>query len=316
MKLSLAPIHGMTLAHYRNTYHEIFANIDSYYAPFIATTHMRKKKSNIFRDILTKNNNPNIDLIPQLIGNNADDFSYFASVIADMGYREINWNIGCPFPRVTKKIKGSGLLEHPHMIENFLSKLFFDKDYEISVKLRLGYANLTEGIKVINILNKYPLKNITIHGRVGTQKYEGTVDHDAFENLRAMSRHDVIYNGDIYKHSDFKAIKAKYPMIDSFMIGRGALRNPFMASEIKGVITPDNIKKEKMRKFHDSIYRHTDENTSAEIFLCSRMKEFWIYAAWHLDNDGSFIKNIEQCRTRGQYDECVDKMFSEFKWYT
>lgn len=316
MKLSLAPIHGMTLAHYRNIYNEIFGHIDSYYAPFIATTHMRKANSKVFKDILVENNTSSIDLIPQLIGNNADDFNYFASVIANKGYDEINWNIGCPFPRVTKKTKGSGLLEHPEMVDDFLSKVTSNSsNYKISVKLRLGYTDLRQGIEIVGLLNRYPLKNITIHGRVGIQKYEGVVDLDGFETLRSMSEHEVIYNGDIYNHDDFKKIHEHFPMIDNFMMGRGALRNPFLASEIKGIITPDDIKKEKMKIFHDNMYKYTADNTSADIYLCSRMKEFWIYASRHLDKDGSFISQIEQCRTRDEYDECVDGMFSNFKWY-
>lgn len=315
MKLSLAPIHGMTLAHYRNVYNEIFGHIDTYYAPFIATTHMRKSASKVFSDILPENNNKSLDLIPQLIGNSASDFRHFASVISEMGYKEINWNIGCPFPRVTKKTKGSGLLEHPDMIDEFLSEVCRDDSYKLSVKLRLGYSDLSEGIKVIDVLNNYPLKDITIHGRVGIQKYEGVVDLDGFEALRSMSKHEVTYNGDIYNHEDFKNIQTRFPMIDNFMMGRGALRNPFLASEIKGIVTPDNIKLEKMKAFHDSLYKHTDENTSADIYMCSRMKEFWVYASKHIDPDGSFMNSVEQCRTKDDYDRCVDGMFRRMKWY-
>ncbi|MGB3366621.1 MAG: tRNA-dihydrouridine synthase family protein [Acidaminobacteraceae bacterium] len=315
MKLSLAPIHGMTLAHYRNVYDEIFGHIDTYYAPFIATTHMRKSASKVFNDILPKNNNSNIDLIPQLIGNSASDFRHFTSVITKMGYKEINWNIGCPFPRVTKKTKGSGLLEHPQMIDEFLSEVCKDDNYKLSVKLRLGYSNLSEGIKVVDVLNNYPLKGLTIHGRIGIQKYEGVVDLDGFEALRSISKHEITYNGDIYDHSDFKNILERFPMIDNFMIGRGALRNPFLASEIKSVITPNDIKIKKMKAFHDSIYRYTNENTSADIYLISRMKEFWIYASKHLSPDGSFMNQVEQCKTKDQYDRYVDGMFEDMKWH-
>lgn len=314
MKLYLAPIHGTTLSPYRNIYSEIFGGFDLYCAPFIATTSMRKASSPIFKDILKEFNNENVDLIPQLIGNNGSDFSYFASVISSKGYDEINWNIGCPFPRVANKKKGSGILPYPDMIRRFLDEVCLDDSYGLSVKLRLGMYDLSEGIEVIDILNEYPLKGITIHGRVGTQKYEGVVDYDGFDHLRASSCHEVTYNGDIFTHTDFINVQNKFPTIDKFMIGRGALKNPFLASSIKGDFTPDDIKVKKMKEFHDQIYKKTKITTSSDFYLCSRMKEFWASAYTHLESNDDFIRNIEKTITSTDYTRLVENMFEKANW--
>ncbi len=105
MKLSLAPIQGMTIAPFRNAYADIFEGIDLFYAPFITTTESHKTGPGLFKDILPESNFSTERVIPQLLGNDGDEFSHFASIITDMGYEEINWNIGCPYPMVTKKKK-------------------------------------------------------------------------------------------------------------------------------------------------------------------------------------------------------------------
>ncbi len=315
MKLFLAPIQGMTIAYYRNLYSELFGGIDAYYAPFIATTGVRKSSTSLFKDIDKEFNNKNIEVVPQLLGNNADDFKYFAKKIVDRGYKEINWNIGCPFPTVTKKKKGSGILPHPDMIKNFLDEVCLDESFDLTVKLRLGLNNLEEGMKVIELLNDYPLKGVMIHGRTGAQKYEGTVDLDAFETMYSKSKHEMTYNGDIFTVEDFKKIQARFPNINNFMIGRGALIDPFLPAAIKGVILSDDQKILKIKEFHDSAYNHYKSILSGDKHLCDKMKEFWAYTSVNIDQDGKFMKKIRKCKTDAVYSDLVKEKFkSQLKW--
>ncbi|BEP28535.1 tRNA-dihydrouridine synthase family protein [Helicovermis profundi] len=309
MKLSLAPIQGITLAHYRNIYSEIFGGVDSYYTPFIATSSLRKIVPSIYKDIIPQNNNNNIDIIPQLLSNNGSDFNFFASTIADMGYKEINWNIGCPSHTVTKKKKGSGILAYPDMVNKFLDEVCTNKQYDLTVKLRLGLNSLDEGINIIELLNNYPLKSVIIHARTGIQKYEGTVNLESFEILNSLSKHEVTYNGDIFTNEDFIKIKNRFPMVNSFMIGRGALRDPFLPSTIKGIITPTSEKIAKIKEFHDFIFNHYKKVLYGDKHLCDKMKEFWIYTSVHIDPSGKFLKKLKKCNTTSVYLDIIDKMF-------
>ena len=308
MKLFLAPIQGMTLAYYRNIYADIFGGIDAYYSPFIATTSMRKDSLALFKDILPEFNNKDLNIVPQLLGNNGSDFRYFTNKIVDMGYKEINWNIGCPFPMVTKKKKGSGILPYPDMIKEFLDEVCLDDSYDLTVKIRLGLNNLEEGIKVVELLNEYPLSGVIIHGRTGIQKYTGTVDLDAFEVLNSACKHEVTYNGDIFSLDDFKKIHARFPSINNFMLGRGALRDPFLPSAIKGndVLTADKII--KIKEFHDSVYNHYKNVLSGDKHLGDKMKEFWTYMSIHIDPSGKYMKKIRKCRTNAAYLDVINQM--------
>lgn len=310
MKLSLAPIQGMTLAHYRNQFSEIFGGIDDYYSPFIATCDMRKADSSLFKDLLPKFNKDSLNLIPQLLGNNASDFRYFASTIVDMGYKEINWNIGCPYPTVTKKKKGSGILPYPDMIRTLLDEVCSDDSYDLTIKMRLGLESHEEGIKIIKLLNDYPLKGVIIHGRTGAQKYSGEVDLDSFEILYSACKHEVTYNGDIFTYDDFKRISERFPLIENFMLGRGALRNPFLPFMIKNNGVPAEDKLIKIKEFHDSIYKHYKSILSGDTHVCDKMKEFWYYTSDLVDPSGKSLKKIKKCRTCESYSEVVNKMLS------
>lgn len=313
MKLSLAPIQGSTEAHYRNHFAAIFGGIDSYYAPFISTTAIQMSSPKLFKDLFPEFNDSQLNIVPQILGNNSTDFKDFASYIANMGYTKINWNIGCPFPTVTKKKKGSGLLAHPDMIHHFLEDVCKDLSYDLSIKMRLGFKHLEEGAKVIEILNDYPINEVIIHARTGIQKYAGTVDLDAFSELHAACKHEVAYNGDIYTLEDYKNISKRFPLINHFMIGRGALRDPFLPSLIKGQEILASEKIEKIQMFHQAVFEHNKATLSGDRHVCDRMKEFWTYLSVNIDPEGRYIKKIRKCHQIDAYSDMVSQMLEAAK---
>lgn len=308
MNLFLAPIQGMTIAFYRNAFARIFGGIDAYYAPFIATTGMNKVNNLLLKDLLAEHNDPAVKLVPQLLGNNGEDFRRFSAAIAGLGYNEINWNIGCPFPTVTKKIKGSGILPYPDMIRKFLDIACADTAYSITVKMRLGLDNPEEGARVIEALNEYPISGVVMHARTGVQMYTGNVDLDSFEALISSCKHDVTYNGDIFSYADFMRISSRFPAIKNFMLGRGALQDPFLPSFIKGKATSSTNKLNMIGQFHDEIFNYYKIRTSGDKHLCDKMKEFWTYMSVHTDKDGKLFKKIKKCHTTAAYLETVNQI--------
>lgn len=310
MNLSLAPIQGMTLSAYRNAFSKIFGGIDTYYSPFITTCDIKKASPLLFKDLLPEINEAEVKVIPQLLSNNGSDFKFFASTLVDMGYKEINWNIGCPFPMVTNKKKGSGLLPYTDLIKQFLDSACADHDYTITVKMRLGLHNPEEGMGVMNLLNQYPLGGVIIHPRTGIQMYTGHVDLDAFEALNTSCKHEITYNGDIFNYEDFIRIQQRFPSINNFMLGRGALRDPFLPSIIKGQIIPPSKKINMIRHFHDEIYNHYKNRVSGDQHLCDKMTEFWTYMSVHTDMYGKFMKKIKKCRSSNEYLDVVSQILS------
>lgn len=315
MKLFLAPMQGMTIANYRNQHHKLFGGFDEYHAPFVSTSDVRKVGKPLFKDILPENNDPETHLVPQLLSNNGKDFRYYANLITEFGYKEINFNVGCPFPTVTKKKKGSGLLQYPELLKDILDEATKDDHYDLTVKMRLGYNELSEGLEVMKLLNTYDLKGVTIHGRTGIQKYTGTVDLDAFETLYQACDHKVTYNGDIFTVEDYKRIQDRFPDIDQFMLGRGALTDPFLASEIKGATYAPELKMNMLTDFHESIFHYFKETLSGDKHICDKMKEFWMHMSVNVDHDGKFYKKIKKCRHVNDYLAIVHQQLKNGHWH-
>jgi len=316
MKLLLAPIQGVTIAEYRNSYDKLFGGIDAYYAPFISPTNKEETHPSFFDDILPEVNNSTLNMVPQLLGNDGNNFRDYASTIVDMGYKEINWNIGCSFSIVTKKKKGAGILSHPDMIKKFLDEVCKDTNYDLTVKMRLGMNHTDEGIKAIETLNDYPLSGVMIHARTGIQQYTGQVDLDAFETLYSNSKHKMTYNGDIFTFEDYIKIQERFPLLDSFMLGRGALTDPFLASTIKGHDIPAGQKMKLITSFHDTIYNHYKKNTPRENHFLNKMKEFWTYTHVHLDPEKQFIRRIRLSQTNEEYLKVVKDILCDTNQWT
>lgn len=313
MKILFAPLQGLTESHFRTEFKRTFGNVDAYYAPFITATERKKSNISLFKDIFPEYNDINY-IVPQLLSNNGSDFNYFASVIKEMGYKEINWNIGCPFPIVRKKKRGSGILPYPDLIKKVLDDVCKNLDYDLTVKMRLGLYEPEEGIEVIKVLNNYPLKGIMIHARTGQQMYTGSVDLNAFETLYAQAKHDVTYNGDINTYEDYERLMKRFPNLKSIMLGRGALADPFLPAKIKGIHIPNQDKLSRIKSYHDGILKYYEAYPSKQAHLRERnitnkMKEFWIYTIPHLDPNGTFLAEIKRVTTLEAYQEIMKRLF-------
>jgi len=185
-QIYLAPIQGITDFIFRDLFCRHFHGIDKVFAPFVRFQNdLEIKKSQII-DLLPANNNGKC-FVPQVLSNNADEIIYFANYISDLGYSELNWNLGCPFPMLVKRQLGSGLLPFADRIEQILSKVFQMVTIQFSIKMRLGFSDKAESIQVLNVLNKFSLSEIIIHPRLGTQIYKGVVDLEAFTNCLLAS---------------------------------------------------------------------------------------------------------------------------------
>ena len=121
MILSLAPMEGITGHVFRRVHAECFGALDCYYTPFLPPPRVGNRfGGKAFKEI-DPANNQGLNVVPQLMSKNADEFVWAAQVLADMGYREVNLNLGCPSGTVVAKGKGSGFLRNLDELEVFLS---------------------------------------------------------------------------------------------------------------------------------------------------------------------------------------------------
>ena len=221
-----SPLQGFTDHKFRNAFNHFFGGIDTFYAPYIRLNGKMVIKNSYKRDIALENNTE-LEVIPQIITNDVDEFLFVSKYIRELGYKELNWNLGCPYPMVTKRGMGSGLIHDSKKIDSILHKVHNESDVLVSMKMRMGYENPEEILDTLPILDKYPLKNIAIHARIGKQLYKGGTDLEAFQKCLDNTKHKMYYNGDITSVAAFKKLQERFPSIDHWMIGRGLIADPF-----------------------------------------------------------------------------------------
>ena len=233
--LILAPMQGLTELLFRKVYHQCFPGaIDYSVSPFLSLTHGNLADAwKKIDDVLPEANLNSIPVIPQILGKEPDEFVALANRLHDIGYNEINWNIGCPMRRVTAKHRGSGILPYPDEVRAILDSVVPRLLPSLSIKMRLGLHSPDEIFRLIPILNDYPLSNVTIHPRTGRQQYTGQVDLDTLDRVLPLLHHRVIYNGDIITPADYRRIRQMFPQIENHMIGRGILYDPLLPLRIK-----------------------------------------------------------------------------------
>ncbi|MCX7549939.1 tRNA dihydrouridine synthase [Xanthomarina sp. F2636L] len=308
LTLLSSPLQGFTDFRFRNAFHHYFGGIDTFYAPYIRLNGKLKIKQSYQNDLLPENNTT-LEVIPQVITNHADEFLYVAKYVQSLGYKELNWNLGCPYPMVTKSGMGSGLICNPNRINEVLDKAHTETDILVSMKMRMGYENAEEILETFPILDQYPLKSIAIHARIGKQLYKGPVDLDAFEKCIGSTKHKLYYNGDITSVTAFKEIEKRFPGIDHFMIGRGLIADPFLPNMIKNNSTeyPEN-RWEIFSEFHDSIYQQYDEYLSGPTPIKMKMLGFWEYFSQATSNPKKTYKAIKKATNPIKYRLAVDQI--------
>lgn len=290
MKLYFAPLEGITTYMYRNIHNEMFGGCDAYYAPFITPSDNEKIGRKGFRDVLPVNNK-GVNLKLQVLTNNTDSFLKFVDRIREDGHNEVNLNLGCPSGTVTGKGRGSGLLKNPEALDVFFENIFSKTDATITVKTRLGFSEPTEMEKLIQIYNKYPIKELTVHPRTRADFYKGALHMDAFDKVYEMSKNPLCYNGDIRTKEDYFRICEKYPNLHGVMIGRGAIINPAIFREINGgksVIT------EELLKFSSKLAESYNIHLDAPVFTLHKMKEVWIFMMENYPEETKILKAVRK----------------------
>ncbi len=309
MLLSLAPMEGITGYAFRRVHAEVFGALDRYYTPFISPlpkvgTPFSKRNS---RE-LAPANNEGLNVVPQLLANDADRFVWAAGLLADMGYKEVNLNLGCPSGTVVAKEKGSGLLLNPDRLEAFLANVCERSPLPVSVKTRVGIASGNEYDELLALFCRCGIAEIVVHPRVQKDFYSGSPRQGLYGKTLECAPFPVAYNGDIFTLGDFNTLVAAYPQTRHVMLGRGLLANPALAREIRG---GEGLTCEELKRFHDKLYEsHTNDMGGNAVF---RMKEWWGYAKCAFADPSSVHRIMRKTRRADEYEAAERKIFSTEK---
>ena len=309
MDFYLAPLEGINGQIYRNAFNKYFKGPDKYFMPFLhpkSYGHLSLRE----KEELACENNQGMKVVPQILTNDVEDFLKVAQKLQEYDYQEVNFNLGCPSASVVNKGRGSGFLAAPKQLEIFLTKVFDKCKMDISIKTRLGKDSATEFFELLEIFNKYPLKELIVHPRTRQDFYGNQPDWTMFGEAMKSSKASVCYNGDIRTKADYERLMATFKGLGKVMIGRGLIANPALLEELTGSEVKD---KSRFWQFHDDILLNYQRviPMDMEMTILFKMKELWNYMMVNFPSDMDYAKRIRAAMSLADYVVVIKDMKEE-----
>jgi tRNA-dihydrouridine synthase len=303
----LAPLRGVTVRTFRNLHARWFTPPDRAVAPFIPTFAGEKVKPVLLRDV-DPSAGQAVPVIPQVIGKDPAQLRTLLRAFKAMGYACADLNAGCPYPFIVKKGRGAGLMRDAAAFARMLEAGCEEMPDGFSVKVRLGVDGTDLLARRMEVINRFPLREVTVHARTARQMYEGAVDTAAFAAAAGLCRHPVVYNGDIRSRADFLRFKALFPSVTRWMAGRGAAADPFLFGELR-LETPPPRDPARLKGFLDDYLSASVEELHGPASVLGRMKELWSYLHQSFDDGERLWRTVRVCRTVEEYRRVAGEAF-------
>ena len=309
MNYYVAPMEGLTDRVWRQAHQKWFGWAGApakYYAPFLSPPENRvliqKKMAELAPEA-----NPGAPVVPQLLAKDGALAAWMGGQLRQLGYTEVNLNFGCPSGTVTAKGKGSGMLRDLDKLDAFLAALFAEAEGPLTVKTRLGVEKPEEFAAVLEVYNRYPIAELTIHPRVMRQQYRGEADREAFAKALPECRMPVCYNGDLTTVEQLRALEADFPTVQSLMVGRGIIADPALFRQALG---GPAATKEELRGYLDDLYHGYTVLFGSAGCAISRMKGHWFYLIHRFEGSERLEKQLRKLREPWEYETVVNQIFT------
>ncbi len=236
-------------------------------------------------------------IVAQMIGNDIPSLVRTAKELQQYPVAAIDLNLGCPAPVVYRKCAGGGLLREPQRIDAILGALREAVTIPFTVKTRVGFDSPAEFDTLLPIFAKHAIDLLTVHARTVVQMYRPGVRYDLIAQAARELRCPVLANGNV-----FGAVQAQQLLADTgvrgLMIGRGAIRNPWMFEQIRAQLRGEPVKLPTGREVLAYIRELWDNEITPGINESSqvqRMKKFMNFIGEGVP--GMFLHDIRRAET-------------------
>ena len=300
MQYYFAPMEGLTDSVFRRLHHQYFGGVDRYYMPFISPTIHQTLTQRENRELPPAGSQP-FTAIPQVLTKSAPDFLWAAQVCLERGYEEVNLNLGCPSGTVVSKGKGSGMLRDLPALDAFLHDIFEKSPLPISVKTRLGLEDAAEFPAILEIFNRYPIRELTVHPRVRRQFYNGDVDLEMFRYAVENSKIPLCYNGDLTTLPQIEAIQGAFPQVRAVMLGRGLIADPGLLA--------GGTRAEVLEAFMEELLERYMEVFGGSRNAMFRLKEHWSMLLPRFEGSEKLAKCLRKTTDLAQYRAVTREIF-------
>ncbi|MGN0976941.1 MAG: tRNA dihydrouridine synthase [Faecousia sp.] len=300
MHYYFAPMEGLTDSVFRRLHHQYFPGVDRYYMPFLSPTVHRSLSHKEERE-LPRADSVDFVAVPQILTKSPEDFLWAAQVCLDRGYGEINLNVGCPSGTVVAKGKGSGMLRDLEALDAFLDAVFQETPLPVSVKTRLGLESPEEFPAIVEVYNRYPIRELTVHPRVRKQFYDGAVDMEMFAYAMEHSKNPVCYNGNLLSAAQISALRSQFPQLQSVMIGRGLIADPGMFSGGTDIAL--------LEAFMDELLETYESDFGGSRNAMFRLKEHWSYLHTRFEGCDKLWKRLRKTTDETEFKAITSEIF-------
>ena len=300
MHYYFAPMEGLTDSVYRRLHHQYFGGVHRYYMPFLSPTMHRTLSAKENRELPMADSVP-FAAVPQVLTKVPEDFLWAAGICRDRGYAEVNLNVGCPSGTVVAKGKGAGMLSDCDALDRFLDAVFAESPLPISVKTRLGLTEPEEFPALLEVFNRYPIRELTIHSRVRKQFYQGDVHLDMFRYAVRESKNPLCYNGDLFSMQDITNITGEFPQVNAVMLGRGLAADPGMLCGGTDVHV--------LEQFHAGLLEEYLVLFGGSRNAMFRLKENWSYWLTRFEGGEKLAKRLRKTTELAEYRNITAEIF-------
>ncbi|HWY29350.1 MAG TPA: tRNA-dihydrouridine synthase family protein [Candidatus Acidoferrum sp.] len=271
--LSLAPMQDVTTLQFMRVI-ACYGGPDVFWTEFFRV-HGDSRPEKWILDSITKNPT-GIPVIAQMIGNDIPALVRTARELQQYPVAAIDLNLGCPAPIVYRKCAGGGLLREPDRIDAILGALREAVTIPFTVKTRIGFESPDEFDALLAVFARHPIDLLTVHARTVKQMYRPGVRYDLIARAARELKCPVFANGNVFSAAQAKAIVGDTGA-HGLMIGRGAIRNPWLFDQIRAELRGDRITRPAGRAVLNYLHELWDHEITPgvrELSQVQRMKKF------------------------------------------
>ena len=317
MLIDLAPMEGITTFVFRKNFHKYFGGIHRCYTPFLSSLHLSTQQKN---EVLPEHNE-GMTVIPQILTNRTDEFLEISKALQEYGYTTVNFNLGCPSGTVVSKHRGSGFLNVPLQLEQFLDEVFEKCPLKISIKTRIGFEDEEEWESLLRLYEKYPLDELIVHTRLRSDLYKlparpemilparNALEAGSFRRADPGDTHPFLcYNGDITSKESLDRVRAIDPLCDRIMVGRGLISD---FNLIRRLTDEPLLEKSVYADFlWDLMHDYIELMQGSDRNVLYKMKEIWVYLGDSFTDSRPFVKKIKKSNRLSEYEAAARELFA------
>jgi len=305
--LFLAPMQNIThLAFWQVTH--LYGGPDIYFTEYFRV-HSQSRPEKPILDCL-KHNPSSRPAIAQMIGQSIPDLVRTAEALIDSGASAIDLNVGCPAPIVCKKSSGGGLLRHLNHLRNILEALRDAIPIPFTVKTRIGFLDENEFDAILDVYASVPIDALTVHGRTVKEMYRSHVHYARIRQAAERLPCPVIANGNILSARPALDI-AETTGTRGLMIGRGAIRNPWIWTQIRELSSQGEVSTHPtlldLRQYIHHLFEHTRKPGLSEQHHVAYMKKAMNFIAQGIGPGDSFLHEIRRASTEAEFFTLCDR---------